>query len=68
MESEVRMLVFDLRQALFILFAFQAATMNYVAARTSIPVPRVLHLNLNPEHPLGVYLLLEKVCMNIMHD
>ena len=36
--------------------------MTYVASRTSIPVSRVLHLNLQTDHPLGVYMLLEKVC------
>ncbi|KAF8575165.1 hypothetical protein K439DRAFT_1545511 [Ramaria rubella] len=39
----------------------EVATMNYVAAKTSIPVARVLYLNLQTDHPLGVHMLLEKV-------
>ncbi|KAF8532550.1 hypothetical protein JB92DRAFT_3192730 [Gautieria morchelliformis] len=35
--------------------------MNYLARKTSIPVSRVLHLNLVVGHPLGVYMLLEKI-------
>lgn len=40
--------------------------MDYVATKTSIPVSRVLHLNLDAQHPLGVYMLLEKARRNVL--
>ena len=40
--------------------ANQIATMKWVQEHTSIPVPKILAYELDPSHPLGAHIVLEK--------
>ncbi|KIJ52533.1 hypothetical protein M422DRAFT_43378 [Sphaerobolus stellatus SS14] len=39
----------------------EAATLKYISEKTSIPVPRILHISLQSDSSVGNYILLEKI-------